>query len=91
MVFNVFKFHVFKLHNVFIRIFLLDVFDSCYCIGIYIEHFCNQFSTTSHNYFIEHWNFKELNLNSITIIRPGLSAFCPAGSYQHCDPIQIFL
>ena len=23
----------------------------------------------------------------ITIKRPDLSAFCPAGSYQHCDPI----
>ena len=53
---------------------------------MHAEHFCKQLPTTSHNYFIELYNLKELILK-FTIIRPGLSAFCPAGSYQHCDPI----
>ena len=67
----------FKLHIVFIRIcacFMYVILAIVYAI-MHTEHFCNQFPTTSHNYFNEHTNFKELKLNFITITEPGLSVF----------------
>ena len=65
---------------------VLHVCDSCY--GICMQNiFIISYRLLV---IIISWTL-QFKRTDLEITRPGLSAFCPAGSYQHCDPIQICL